>query len=1524
MSRFFPQKQGLYSPDFEHDNCGIGVVCNIKGIKSNKIVKDGIDVLMKLDHRGARGAEENTGDGAGILIQIPHKFFKKKVKSLGFELPDQGEYGVGMLFMSPDENVRNESIQIVNETIENEGLSVIGWRDVPLNGMTLGKAAAEARPYMMQIFVGKNSDIKNTLDFDRKLYVVRRLLEKNIRHTEGKSDYFYVCSLSCKTIIYKGMLIPYQMEEFFLDLLDTDLESSFALVHSRFSTNTFPSWERAHPNRYMIHNGEINTLRGNVNKMRAREKNLETDIFDLEKVFPIIDEDGSDSAMLDNALEFMYLTGKPIHEAMMMMIPEPWEKNHTMPEYKKDFYQYYSCLMEPWDGPAGIVFTYGEIIGASLYINGLRPSRYYVTKDDILVLASESGVLDIKEEDILIKERLRPGRMLLVNIEEGRILSDEEVKMDFAKSKPFKKWIDENMINIEDICEIEHDLKYDAKNLLMEQKVFGYTYEELKKIIYPMCKNGVEGIGAMGNDAPLAVLSDEPQLLFNYFKQLFAQVTNPPIDAIREEVVTSSVTYLGTSGNLLKENEKACRMIKLKTPFLYNSEIEKIRDIGIDGYKTEDISILFDVKKGFESFENVLNKINKKADQMIEKGTNIIILTDRGVNEEKASIPSLLAVSSLHHYLVEKGTRSKVSIVIETGEAREVHHFAVLLGYGVDAINPYLAFETIAQMIKDGLLDDLTYESAVEKYIKAGLKGVIKTLSKMGISAIQSYRGAQIFEAIGISSQVVDKYFERTPTRIEGLSLEDICKETLLRHKEAFDLQNAKVLKAGGSYQWRSGEEYHLINPETVVLLQQACYTGDYNLYKEYVKKLQNSGKYTTLRDLIDINYLDNPISIDEVEPVESIVKRFKTGAMSYGSISQEAHECLAIAMNRLGGKSNSGEGGELLSRYTPLENGDSKSSRIKQVASGRFGVSGYYLANCDEIQIKIAQGAKPGEGGQLPEPKVYPWIANNRNSTPGVGLISPPPHHDIYSIEDLAQLIHDLKNANPSADINVKLVSEVGVGTIAAGVAKGLADVIVISGYDGGTGASPRSSIKHTGLPWELGLSETHQTLLINELRGRVKLETDGKLMSGKDLLVAALLGAEEYGFATLPLIVMGCIMMRVCNLDTCPVGVATQNPDLRKNFIGKPEYVVNFMKFMAQNMREEMAKVGVRTINELVGRIDLARFKDDVDHWKARNVDLSTLLYKPEVSKDVATYKVVNQNHKLEKSLDYKTLKRLCREAIENGEKIVADLNINNVNRTVGTILGNTIHKKHGLEGLQEDTINLNFKGSAGQSFGAFIPKGMTLKLLGDANDYIGKGISGGKIIVKKPDEFNSNASENIIIGNVAFYGGISGEAFINGVAGERFCVRNSGVNAVVEGVGDHGCEYMTGGRVVVIGKTGINFAAGMSGGIAYVLDEDDTFKSRFNDQMSELESLGDVDIAFIKEMLQKHIMHTNSEKAKSIIDDFYNLISKFKKVIPFDYKRVIESIEKGKSEGLSDDEAKMNAFILNKLDKSRASGN
>ncbi|MGJ7919884.1 glutamate synthase large subunit [Neobacillus sp. LXY-4] len=1496
-----PTVQGLYRPEFEHDACGIGLFANLKGITSHEIVTKGLQMLCQLDHRGGQGSDPLTGDGAGIMVQIPDGFFKKECPELN--LPEKGRYGVGMIFFTNDVQSRTEIEDYINNLVEVEGQTLLGWRTVPVNVGKLGKVAKESQPFIRQIFIGASSELNDQLSFERKLYVIRKQAEFFAQEREQR---FYFASLSSQTIVYKGLLTPDQVDQFYPDLQDEAFVSAFALVHSRFSTNTFPSWERAHPNRYLIHNGEINTLRGNINWMKAREQQFVSDAFgnDLHKVLPVLDTTGSDSSMLDNAFEFFVLAGRsPAHTAMML-IPEPWTENPHISDEKRAFYQYHSSLMEPWDGPTAISFTNGKQIGAILDRNGLRPARYYVTKDDYIILSSEVGVIDVEEENVLYKDRLSPGKMLLIDLEQGRIISDDEIKSEMAKAEPYQQWLDQNLVKLND--SLEEEVCEPLSDLRTRKKAFGYTHEDINKYLIPVVTEGKDPLGSMGTDTPLAVLSDRPQSLFNYFKQSFAQVTNPPIDAIREHIVTSTMTLLGAEGNLLHPNAENARRIELDTFVLSNVELSQLREGITADFTSSTLDILFT-----DNLEGRLEELCQEAEQAIAEGASLLILSDRNMAENATVIPVLLAASALHQHLVRRGSRTEVSIIVESGEVREIHHFAALLGYGVDAINPYLVYEVYKKAIADGALK-LSYQQAVEKYNKAVSEGVVKVMSKMGISTVQSYRGAQIFEAVGLGYEVIEQYFSGTASQLGGIDLTVIAKEAQERHQAAYADTIDDTLDSGSDFQWRKDGEHHAFNPKTIHTLQMSTRKNDYSLYKQY-SAAANEERMGFLRNLFSFDENRQAISIDEVESVESIVRRFKTGAMSFGSLSQEAHEALAIAMNRLGAKSNSGEGGENPARYIPDANGDSRRSAIKQIASGRFGVKSHYLVNADEIQIKMAQGAKPGEGGQLPGNKVYPWVAEVRGSTPGVGLISPPPHHDIYSIEDLAQLIHDMKNANRAARISVKLVSKAGVGTIAAGVAKGSADVIVISGYDGGTGASPKTSIKHTGLPWELGLAEAHQTLMLNGLRDRVVLETDGKLMTGRDVVMAALLGAEEFGFATAPLVVLGCVMMRACHLDTCPVGVATQNPELRRKFAGDPDYIVNYFMFVAQEVREMMAELGFRTVEEMVGRTDVLKVSDRAqNHWKAQYLDLTTLLYQPEGARTFST----PQNHKIEQSLDIQKLLPAVAPALENKTKVDAAFEIRNINRVVGTIVGSEVSKKYGEEGLPEDTITLRFTGSAGQSFGAFVPSGMTMYLTGDANDYFGKGLSGGKIIVSAPKEGTLGSAENVIAGNVALYGASSGEAYINGLAGERFCVRNSGANAVVEGIGDHGCEYMTGGRVVVLGEVGKNFGAGMSGGIAYLLAEDhEEVKALCNHEMIEFDTLTDfAEINEVKDMVLKHHQYTGSPNADFVLNNWSDLVGKFLKVIPKDYKRMMNQIDEQKAAGLSDEEAVMSAFEAN----------
>jgi len=1510
----------MYDPQFEHDACGVGFVTNIKGKKSHEIVRQAITVLANLDHRGAVGSEHNTGDGAGILIQMPDAFFRKLSPELGFELPAAGDYGVAMLFTSPEPTERTAAKHVFQRIVMEEGVEVIGWRDVPTDNSLLGDTAKAGEPLVKQIFFKRDAASPDEDAFNRKLYIVKQRAIHEIRDT-GVDALWYLSSMSTRTIVYKGMLMPAQLDEYYPDLRDPAVETAIAVVHSRFSTNTFPSWDRAHPYHYLAHNGEINTLRGNVNWMHARQSMFNSELFgdDIKKLLPVIDANGSDSAMFDNCLELLVKSGRSLPHAMMMMAPEPWENHEGMNKEKRAFYEYHACLMEPWDGPAALTFTDGRIIGAVLDRNGLRPCRYYLTDDDLVIMASEAGVLQVPPEKVIQKGRLQPGKMFLVDTEKGRIVPDEEIKAELAAEKPYTDWVKVNHEHLENLPAAPESKTVERSSLLQRQKAFGFSFEDLEVIIGPMATDGIQPLGSMGTDTPLAVLSEKPQLLYNYFKQLFAQVTNPPIDPIREEIITATGVRIGSEANLLKPTAASAKVIRLEHPILTNDELEKLRALDKPGFKATTLSLLFKAADGADGMEKALDSLFNSAVHAIETGTTVLILSDRGVNEEYAALPALLAVAGLHHHLIRTAARTHASLVLESGEPREVHHFAVLLGYGVTAINPYLAFETIDEMIKEGMLNGIDHKKGVKNFIKASVKGIVKTMAKMGISTIQSYRGAQICEAVGLADSVIEKYFTWTPSRIGGIDLAGIAKELLIRHRKAYPkrVPVEPTLDPGGQYQWRKEGEEHLFNPLTITALQKATRTDDYGEFKVFSKLIdeQNERIYT-LRGLLDFNTeIRVPVPIEEVESVETIMKRFKTGAMSYGSISQEAHEALAIAMNRIGGRSNTGEGGEDPERFTwTNEQGDSKNSNIKQVASGRFGVTSHYLSNAGELQIKLAQGAKPGEGGELPGHKVYPWVAKTRHTTPGVGLVSPPPHHDIYSIEDLAELIHDLKNANRRARISVKLVSEVGVGTIAAGVAKAHADVVLISGYDGGTGASPISSIKHAGLPWELGLAETHQTLVLNNLRSRIIVEVDGQLKTGRDVVIGALLGAEEFGFATAPLVTLGCVMMRVCHSNTCPAGVATQDPVLRAKFSGKPEYVVNYMRFIAMEVRELMAELGFRTFNEMVGRANRLEPKRAVAHWKAEGLDFSKILYRPEMGIKGSRYCTESQDHGLEKSLDMTLLLDACKPAIEKGEKVTAEFPITNIDRVVGTIVGNEITRAYGAEGLPEDTVRLKFHGSAGQSFGAFVPKGMTLELAGDANDYLGKGLSGGTIVVYPPKGSKFKAEENIIAGNVAFYGATAGTAYISGMVGERFCVRNSGVDAVVEGVGDHGCEYMTGGTVVVLGETGRNFAAGMSGGTAYVLDDKHRFKGHCNTEMADLELLTDEDLAIVKAMVEKHAELTGSARAMEVLNSWRTFAPQFVKVMPRDYKRVLQALERAKAAGLSGDEALAAAFEEN----------
>ena len=1501
---------GLYSPQFEHDNCGIGAVVSIKGVKTHQTVSDALSIVENLEHRAGKDAEGKTGDGVGILLQISHKFFKKAVKPLGIKIGEEREYGVGMFFFPQDELARNRAKKMFEIIVEKEGLNFLGWREVPVQPGILGKKAADCMPCIMQGFVKRPFDVPRGLDFDRRLYIVRRVFEQS-------NDSAYVVSLSSRTIVYKGMFLVGQLRLFYNDLQDKDYESAIATVHSRFSTNTNPSWERAHPNRFIVHNGEINTIKGNADKMLAREETMESEFLkgELQKVLPVVNTEGSDSAMLDNTLEFLVMSGMDLPLAVMILIPEPWANNSLMSQKKKDFYQYYATMMEPWDGPASILFSDGDIMGAVLDRNGLRPSRYYITDDDYLILSSEVGVLDIDPTKIVVKERLRPGKMLLVDTVKGRVIDDDELKETYAGKQPYGEWIDRNLLNLKDLkIPNQRVPEYTKEERQRMQKAFGYTYESLRDAILPMAKNGGEGTSAMGIDTPLAALATDHQPLFNYFKQLFAQVTNPPIDSIREKVVTSTTVYIGEDGNLLEEKAINCQVLKVNNPILTNTDLMKIKNMKVDGFKVEVIPTTYYKST---SLEKAIERLFVEADRAYREGANILILSDRGVDEYHVPIPSLLAVSALQQHLVKTKKRTAVAMILESGEPREVHHFATLLGYGACAINPYLAQDTVKQLVDEHMLDK-DYYAAVDDYNAAILNGIVKIASKMGISTIQSYEGSKIFEAIGIDSDVIDKYFTNTVSRIGGITLKDIENDVNELHSAAYDplgLETDLTLDSRGRHKMRSGADQHLYNPATIHLLQESTKRGDYNLFKQYTELVDSEEKDGCIRGLMDFNYPKKGVPVEEVESVDSIVTRFKTGAMSYGSISQEAHETLAIAMNRLHGKSNTGEGGEDYERIASKNTAVDRCSKIKQVASGRFGVTSQYLVSAEEIQIKMAQGAKPGEGGHLPGKKVYPWIAKTRLSTPGVSLISPPPHHDIYSIEDLEQLIFDLKNSNRAARISVKLVSEAGVGTVAAGVAKAGAQVVLISGYDGGTGAAPASSIHNAGLPWELGLAETHQTLIMNGLRNKVRIETDGKLMSGRDVAIAALLGAEEYGFATAPLVTMGCVMMRVCNLDTCPAGIATQNPELRKRFAGKPEYVENFMKFIAEELREYMAKLGCRTVDEMVGRSDLLKVREDLT-GREKEIDLSRILNNPYAGpKEKVTFDPKHvYDFELEKSKDETVLLKQLGSALANKQRRSIDVEVTNTDRSFGTIFGSEITKKYGT-GLEEDTFVVKCTGAGGQSFGAFIPKGLTLELVGDSNDYFGKGLSGGKLVVYAPAGVKYKKDENIIIGNVALYGATSGKAFISGVAGERFCVRNSGASAVVEGVGDHGCEYMTGGRVVVLGKTGKNFAAGMSGGIAYVLDEDNDLYTRMNKEMVFSEEVSNkYDVMELKDMIKEHVAFTNSEKGKEILDNFSEYLPKFKKVIPYDYNRMLMAIVQMEEKGLSSEQAQIEAFYAN----------
>ena len=1487
-----PQAQGLYDPAQEHDACGVGFVVHIKGDRSHDIVRKALEVLINLEHRGACGCEANTGDGAGILIQTPDAFFRKV---LPFALPPAGSYGAGLVFLPHNEHDREAIQELIGRIVVEEGATLLGWRDVPTDNTLVGDSARATQPIFQQLFVGL--PVTGHAG-ERRLYVIRKRIEHAVDALQVNAlsrRFFYVVSLSANTLIYKGMLTARQLGPMFPDLADPALQSCLALVHQRFSTNTFPSWPLAHPYRYVAHNGEINTLRGNINWMRAREGLLQSDLLgdDLKKILPVIREGGSDTATFDNVLEMLVMAGRSLPHALLMMIPEPWSGDPSMAADRKAFYEFHSSLMEPWDGPASIAFSDGTVIGAVLDRNGLRPSRYYVTKDDLVVMASEVGVLDIPAEDVLVKERLHPGRIFLVDTAKGRIVDDNELKRELAAEHPYRAWIDANLVDIDDLPDGVAE-QPDHETVFHRQQAFGYTQEDLRILLTPMASSGEEPVGSMGTDSSLAVLSDRPRLLFDYFKQLFAQVTNPPLDAIREEIVTAMGSTIGPERNLLKPEPESCRQINLKYPIIHNDHVAKLRHLPAGSFfRSTTLSMLFDPETGGAGLEQAMAALCRQASEAVANGCNILILSDRGVSAALAPIPSLMATAGVHHHLVREGTRTRCSLVVEAGDAREVHHVSLLIGYGAGVVNPYVAFETLDDMIRQGMLTGITHHDAVKHYMKALNKGVLKVMSKMGISTLQSYCGAQIFEAIGLSQAFIDQYFTHTTSRLGGIGIDVVAREVALRHARAFGRRPAgeAELEAGGEYQWRQDGEYHLFNPETVFKLQHATRSGQYSIFKEYTRAVNAQNQHrATLRGLFRLKPTGPAVPIDEVDSVADIVKRFATGAMSYGSISQEAHETLAIAMNRLGGRSNTGEGGEDAERFLPMANGDSKRSKIKQVASGRFGVTSEYLVSADELQIKMAQGAKPGEGGQLPGHKVYPWIAKTRHSTAGVGLISPPPHHDIYSIEDLAQLIFDLKNSNRDARISVKLVAVGGVGTVAAGVAKAHSDVVLISGHDGGTGASPLTSLKHAGLPWELGLAETQQVLVLNKLRDRITVQVDGQMKTGRDVVIGALLGAEEFGFATAPLVVMGCIMMRVCHLNTCPVGVATQDPELRKKFTGQAEHVENFFRFIAQEVRELMAELGFRHIDEMIGRADCLDIETAVDHWKAKGLDLAPLLHVPELPASVARRKVREQDHGLEVALDNDLIKAAA-PALAHRAPVDLTAFIRNADRTVGTMLGYEVTKRYGGAGLPDDTIRVKFTGSAGQSFGAFVPRGMTLILVGDANDGFGKGLSGGKLVVYPEQRSTFKSEENIIIGNVGFYGATSGEGYVRGVAGERFCVRNSGATVVVEGVGDHACEYMTGGRVVVLGKTGRNFAAGMSGGIAYVIDADGTFERRCNREMVDLEPLVDGDdVDFVQVAIMKHATLTGSRYAEALLHDWASLQRRIVKVMPREYKKAL----------------------------------
>ena len=1492
----YPEKQGLYDPQFEHDSCGVGFVAQIKNRQSHQVVQQGLRLLCNLDHRGALGADPDTGDGSGILIQIPHHFFVEECQQAGFYLPEVGEYGIASIFLPQDPVARRHCGEVIESHIVENGMDLLGWRDVPINIDYVGKQARSTMPAMRHLFMGyrrlENFDQEK---FERKLYITRKAIRTALQDVEG----LIITSMSSRTIVYKGMLIPHQMEHFFLDLSDLRISSSIALVHTRFPTNTFPRWDLVQPFRNLAHNGEINSLRGNINWMLGRRPILASPLYDnIKEIQPVIIPRGSDSACMDNVFEFLIQSGYSLPHAMMMMVPEAWEKNPDMNPEKQAFYEFHDHLMEPWDGPASLTFTDGIRIGATLDRNGLRPSRYVVTKDDFVIMGSEVGAVDIDPENIKFKGRLQPGKMFLVDTEEGRIIDDSELKKGICSAQPYARWLKENVLKLSSLPKPAKVPETDFDTLLMRQKIFGYTNEDLNLLLTPMVSDGAEASGSMGNDTPLAVLSEKPRLLYDYFKQIFAQVSNPPVDAIREELVMSLTSRLGPQRNILEPGPEHARMLKLDHPILNNEQLAQLKELDINDFYSSTLSILFDVEKGVGGLASALSQLCRQAENAVISGSSFIVLSDRGTGKEQVPIPALLAVAAVHHHLILKRKRYKTGIIVETGEAREIAHFCLLISYGAGAINPYLAFETFEQMINQKALPpELTLDKANENYLKAIRKGMYKVFSKMGISTIQSYRGAQIFEAIGLDEDLVHGHFTGTPSRISGIGIEEIAQESLIRHRDALGeaSETKDILPGGGFYNWRRRGEFHQINPVMSNTLQDAVRKNSQEEYDEFSKLVNNPANcISTPRSLFEFAE-GYPISIDEVEPTAEIVKRFVTGAMSFGSISIESHQTLAIAMNRIGGRSNSGEGGEDPQRFEKRDNGDWPVSNVKQVASGRFGVTINYLVNCNELQIKVAQGAKPGEGGQLPGNKVSEEIANVRNSTPGVTLISPPPHHDIYSIEDLAQLIFDLKNANPKAKINVKLVAEAGVGTISAGVAKAHADIITIAGHDGGTGAAPLTSIKHAGIPWELGLSEAHQTLMLNHLRGRVRLQTDGQLKTGRDVAVAALLGAEEYGFATIPLIAIGCIMMRKCHLNTCPVGIATQNPELRKKFQGQPEHVINYFFFVAEELRKIMAELGFRKIDEMIGRTDMLKQRSDIKHWKARKVDLSALLYQVSVGEDDTRYCTQEQDHGLEKQLDHQIIAQ-AKAALEEEKPVKISLPIVNVNRAVGTMLSSQIARKYGGKGLADNTIHCKFNGSAGQSFGAFLAHGVTLELEGEANDYTGKGLSGGRLIVYPPTSSTFKAENNILVGNTVLYGATSGEVFFRGIAGERFAVRNSGADAVVEGVGDHGCEYMTGGKVIVLGGSGKNFAAGMSGGIAYVLDEKGIFEGNCNTEMVDLESVDETEEKiWLRETIERHQQYTGSQRADNLLKNWEEVLAKFVKVMPIEYKAVLEKLQK-----------------------------